>query len=86
MSRPAIGVFLPTMVERAERFPDLATAARHAEDLGFESAWAVDQLVGGTGVPRRARPTGASTSGGPRGRPERRAQFCPPSWREGAAA
>ena len=51
MSRPAIGVFLPTMVERAERFPDLATAARHAEDLGFESAWAVDQLVGGTGVP-----------------------------------
>lgn len=51
MARPAIGVFLPTMVERGERLADVATAARHAEDLGFESAWAVDQLVGRTGVP-----------------------------------
>jgi alkanesulfonate monooxygenase SsuD/methylene tetrahydromethanopterin reductase-like flavin-dependent oxidoreductase (luciferase family) len=51
VTRPAIGVFLPTMVERGEQLPDVSTAARHAEDLGFESAWAVDQLVGGTGVP-----------------------------------
>jgi alkanesulfonate monooxygenase SsuD/methylene tetrahydromethanopterin reductase-like flavin-dependent oxidoreductase (luciferase family) len=51
MARPAIGVFLPTMVEQGEQLPDVAAAARHAEDLGFESAWAVDQLVGGTGVP-----------------------------------
>jgi alkanesulfonate monooxygenase SsuD/methylene tetrahydromethanopterin reductase-like flavin-dependent oxidoreductase (luciferase family) len=30
---------------------DVVAAARHAEDLGFESVWAVDQLVAGTGVP-----------------------------------
>jgi alkanesulfonate monooxygenase SsuD/methylene tetrahydromethanopterin reductase-like flavin-dependent oxidoreductase (luciferase family) len=48
---PAIGVFLPTMAERGEALPDVVAAARHAEDLGFESAWAVDQLVAGTGVP-----------------------------------
>jgi alkanesulfonate monooxygenase SsuD/methylene tetrahydromethanopterin reductase-like flavin-dependent oxidoreductase (luciferase family) len=48
---PAIGVFLPTMTERGEAVPDVVAAARHAEDLGFESVWAVDQLVAGTGVP-----------------------------------
>jgi alkanesulfonate monooxygenase SsuD/methylene tetrahydromethanopterin reductase-like flavin-dependent oxidoreductase (luciferase family) len=29
----------------------VVAAARHAEALGFESAWAVDQLVAGTGAP-----------------------------------
>ena len=48
---PVIGVFLPTMSERGEPLSDVAAAARHAEDLGFESVWAIDQLVGGTGVP-----------------------------------
>ena len=51
MTAPAIGVFLPTMSERGEAVADLVAAARHAEDLGFESVWAVDQLVAGTGVP-----------------------------------
>ena len=51
MAAPAIGVFLPTMSERDEAVPDVVAAARHVEDLGFESAWAVDQLVAGTGVP-----------------------------------
>src|SRR3954452_15900622 len=50
-ARPAVGVFLPTMTERGEALPDVVAAARHAEDLGFESVWAVDQLVAGTGVP-----------------------------------
>lgn len=51
MAAPAIGVFLPTMTERGESPIDVVAAARHAEDLGFSSAWAVDQLVAGTGVP-----------------------------------
>ena len=51
MTAPAIGVFLPTMTERGEPAADVLAAARHAEDLGFESVWAVDQLVAGTGVP-----------------------------------
>ncbi|MGH9214155.1 MAG: LLM class flavin-dependent oxidoreductase [Acidimicrobiales bacterium] len=51
MAVPAIGVILPTMTERREAVADVVAAARHAEDLGFESAWAVDQLVAGTGVP-----------------------------------
>jgi len=51
MATPAIGVFLPTMSERGETPGDVAAAARHAERLGFESAWVVDQLVAGTGVP-----------------------------------
>src|SRR5690606_36922760 len=48
---PAIGVMLPTMTERGQPLADVPTAARHAEDLGFESVWAVDQLIAGTGVP-----------------------------------
>ncbi|HEY8524978.1 MAG TPA: LLM class flavin-dependent oxidoreductase [Acidimicrobiales bacterium] len=48
---PAIGVFLPTMSERGEALADVVAAARQAEELGFESVWAVDQLVAGTGVP-----------------------------------
>jgi alkanesulfonate monooxygenase SsuD/methylene tetrahydromethanopterin reductase-like flavin-dependent oxidoreductase (luciferase family) len=48
---PAIGVFLPTMSPRGGTPGDVVAAARRAEDLGFESVWAVDQLVAGTGVP-----------------------------------
>ena len=48
---PALGVILPTMAERRQPVADVVSAARHAEDLGFESAWAIDQLVAGTGVP-----------------------------------
>jgi alkanesulfonate monooxygenase SsuD/methylene tetrahydromethanopterin reductase-like flavin-dependent oxidoreductase (luciferase family) len=51
MSAPAVGVFLPTLTERGAPVADVVAAARHAEDLGFESVWAVDQLVAGTGVP-----------------------------------
>ena len=51
MATPAIGVFLPTMSAPGEPLPDVAATARHAEALGFESAWVVDQLVGGTGAP-----------------------------------
>jgi alkanesulfonate monooxygenase SsuD/methylene tetrahydromethanopterin reductase-like flavin-dependent oxidoreductase (luciferase family) len=51
MSAPAIGVFLPTMAERGESPANVVATARHVEDLGFESAWVVDQLVAGTGVP-----------------------------------
>jgi alkanesulfonate monooxygenase SsuD/methylene tetrahydromethanopterin reductase-like flavin-dependent oxidoreductase (luciferase family) len=51
MAAPAIGVFLPTMSERSDSPGDVVAAARHAEDLGFESVWVVDQLIAGTGVP-----------------------------------
>ena len=51
MAAPAIGVFLPTMSARGEAVTDVVAAARQVEDLGFESAWAVDQLIAGTGVP-----------------------------------
>ena len=46
-----LGVFLPTIGRRGEPLPDPVAAARHAEALGFESVWVVDQLVGGTGTP-----------------------------------
>jgi alkanesulfonate monooxygenase SsuD/methylene tetrahydromethanopterin reductase-like flavin-dependent oxidoreductase (luciferase family) len=51
MPAPAVGVFLPTLAARGAAPADVVAAARHAEDLGFESVWAVDQLVAGTGVP-----------------------------------
>lgn len=51
MSAPSIGVILPTMSERGEPLADLTAAAQRAESLGFDSAWVVDQLVAGTGVP-----------------------------------
>jgi alkanesulfonate monooxygenase SsuD/methylene tetrahydromethanopterin reductase-like flavin-dependent oxidoreductase (luciferase family) len=51
MTATAVGVFLPTMTAPGEELIDIATSARRAEDLGFESAWAVDQLIAGTGVP-----------------------------------
>ena len=51
MNVPQIGVFLPTMSAPDSEPGDVVAAARHAEDLGFESAWAVDQLVAGNGTP-----------------------------------
>ena len=51
MAAPAIGVFLPTMSRRGQALGDIGAVARQVEDFGFESAWAVDQLVAGTGVP-----------------------------------
>jgi alkanesulfonate monooxygenase SsuD/methylene tetrahydromethanopterin reductase-like flavin-dependent oxidoreductase (luciferase family) len=51
LATPAVGIFLPTMSDRGTAPGDVAAAARHAEELGFESVWVVDQLVGGTGVP-----------------------------------
>ena len=44
-----IGVFLPSLAPPGETPGDMAATARHAEDLGFESVWVVDQLVAGTG-------------------------------------
>lgn len=46
---PEIGVLLPTLAAPGEPLGDVAAAARHADELGFESVWAVDQLVAGTG-------------------------------------
>jgi len=50
-TRPQVGVFLPTMGAPGSWPIDIVAAARHAEALGFESVWAVDQLVAGTGAP-----------------------------------
>jgi alkanesulfonate monooxygenase SsuD/methylene tetrahydromethanopterin reductase-like flavin-dependent oxidoreductase (luciferase family) len=50
-SAPQIGVFLPSMGEPGRRPGDMAATARHAEDLGFESVWVIDQLIAGTGSP-----------------------------------
>jgi len=46
-----LGLFLPTMGPRGTTPNRVVAAARHAEALGFESVWVVDQLVAGTGVP-----------------------------------
>ncbi|MBV9794047.1 MAG: LLM class flavin-dependent oxidoreductase [Actinobacteria bacterium] len=46
-----LGVVLPSMSRRDGRPGDIPALAREAEALGFESAWVVDQLVAGTGVP-----------------------------------
>lgn len=51
MAGPNIGIFLPTMTDPTTVPGDVVAAARHAEDLGFESVWVVDQLVAGTGNP-----------------------------------
>src|ERR687898_284553 len=51
MPTPAIGAFLPTMSAPGDEPGDIAASARHAEDLGLESVWTVDQLVAGTGAP-----------------------------------
>ncbi len=46
-----VGVFLPSMSGRGGAPGDMAATARHAEDVGLESVWVVDQLVAGRGVP-----------------------------------
>jgi len=46
-----LGVFLPTLTATGAEPVDVVAGARHAEALGFESVWVVDQLVAGTGVP-----------------------------------
>lgn len=46
-----IGVFLPTLSGPGVSPADVVAAARHAERLGFGSAWTVDQLIAGTGAP-----------------------------------
>ena len=51
MAAPQVGIFLPSMTDPARQPGDMAATARHAEDLGLESAWVVDQLIAGTGVP-----------------------------------
>lgn len=51
MTGPNIGIFLPTMADADGTPGDVAAAARWAEDLGFESVWAVDQLIAGEGAP-----------------------------------
>ena len=48
---PAVGVFLPTLTAPGAAPVDVVAAAQHAEQLGFESVWAIDQLVAGTGAP-----------------------------------
>jgi alkanesulfonate monooxygenase SsuD/methylene tetrahydromethanopterin reductase-like flavin-dependent oxidoreductase (luciferase family) len=49
VSIPPIGVFLPSLSHRNAPVPDPVGAAVHAETLGFESAWVVDQLIAGPG-------------------------------------
>ncbi|WP_040837075.1 LLM class flavin-dependent oxidoreductase [Nocardia brevicatena] len=46
-----IGVLLPTLSPHNGSPADVGAAARHAEELGFESIWVVDQLIAGTGIP-----------------------------------
>jgi alkanesulfonate monooxygenase SsuD/methylene tetrahydromethanopterin reductase-like flavin-dependent oxidoreductase (luciferase family) len=46
-----VGLVLPTLGARDGSPADIVAAARHAEELGFESVWVVDQLIAGTGVP-----------------------------------
>lgn len=43
-----VGIFLPSTGGPNEPPGDVVAAARHAENLGFESVWVVDQLVHGT--------------------------------------
>lgn len=52
MSVPAIGVFLPTLATSPDgAVGDVAASARHAEAIGLESGWVIDQLVTGGGAP-----------------------------------
>lgn len=52
MTELAIGATLPTLGEPGmSGIPDIATAARHFERLGFESVWVPDLIIGdGTGA------------------------------------
>jgi alkanesulfonate monooxygenase SsuD/methylene tetrahydromethanopterin reductase-like flavin-dependent oxidoreductase (luciferase family) len=50
MVAPKIGVALPSIGNAVHPTPgDMAATARHAEQLGFESVWVVDQLIIGAG-------------------------------------
>jgi alkanesulfonate monooxygenase SsuD/methylene tetrahydromethanopterin reductase-like flavin-dependent oxidoreductase (luciferase family) len=51
MAHLDLGVMLPSVSATTERPGDMASTARHAEGLGLESVWVVDQLVAGTGSP-----------------------------------
>ena len=51
MKATDLGVFLPTIASPGEPTGDVVVSARLAESLGFESVWAVDQLIAGTGFP-----------------------------------
>ncbi|SFP00211.1 Flavin-dependent oxidoreductase, luciferase family (includes alkanesulfonate monooxygenase SsuD and methylene tetrahydromethanopterin reductase) [Amycolatopsis arida] len=44
---PRIGIFLPYMSEAVGRGPDIATAARHAEEVGLDALWVGDNLTVG---------------------------------------
>jgi alkanesulfonate monooxygenase SsuD/methylene tetrahydromethanopterin reductase-like flavin-dependent oxidoreductase (luciferase family) len=46
-----IGVFLPSMSKSGGVPGDIAATARHAEGLGLDSVWVVDQLIAATGAP-----------------------------------
>jgi len=49
-SASKVGLFLLAMTKPGE-VPGDPTEAGHAERQGFESAWVVDQLVAGSGMP-----------------------------------
>lgn len=51
MTALEIGAFLPSMAAPGQAPGDMPAAARHAESLGLESVWVVDQLVAGNGNP-----------------------------------
>lgn len=52
MAEPDVGVMLPTMSKDLRSVPaNPAATARHAEDLGFESAWVIDQVIAGSLAP-----------------------------------
>ncbi len=51
MAFPEIGVFMPSMSPPDQLPGEIRAAARHAEDLGLESVWVVDQLIAGSGIP-----------------------------------
>ncbi|QIZ00468.2 LLM class flavin-dependent oxidoreductase [Streptomyces sp. S1D4-11] len=46
-----IGVMIPSSPSPGDLPGKLVEAARHAEELGFESVWVGDQLIVGTGLP-----------------------------------
>ncbi|HEY8453154.1 MAG: LLM class flavin-dependent oxidoreductase [Micromonosporaceae bacterium] len=43
---PAVGVILPSVATQRDERLDLATAARHAEEVGLDSVWHGDHLLG----------------------------------------
>jgi alkanesulfonate monooxygenase SsuD/methylene tetrahydromethanopterin reductase-like flavin-dependent oxidoreductase (luciferase family) len=51
VASPDIGVFMPSMSPPDQLPGDIPAAARHAEDLGLESVWVIDQLIAGSSVP-----------------------------------